>query len=103
MRDPGRGDLGRPVIGGAAAVLATSEIEAAEIREAGVLAGKVLGRANGVRFDVHVVLAGPDERDGTLDAVRGLLRKLGLEDRVRLLTPGRHDLDARGRPAPRPR
>jgi glycosyltransferase involved in cell wall biosynthesis len=130
------GTLGRTVLGGAAAVIATSEIEAAELRDAGVPRAQIRARANGVRFDrflplpergafrrrlgvseeaplvltiarigavkglmtlvraaaelpgVHVVVAGPDERDGTLDAVRALLEADGLEDRVHILPEG---------------
>jgi glycosyltransferase involved in cell wall biosynthesis len=45
------GSLGRPVLAGAAAVIATSEIEAAELRDAGVPRAQIRVRANGVRFD----------------------------------------------------
>jgi glycosyltransferase involved in cell wall biosynthesis len=45
------GSLGRPVLDGAAAVIATSEIEAAELRDAGVPSAQIRVRANGVRFD----------------------------------------------------
>jgi glycosyltransferase involved in cell wall biosynthesis len=130
------GTLGRMVIGGAAAVIAASPLEAAELREAGLAGERIRVLPNGVRFqgllplpergafrralgvredaplsltiarigavkglptlvraaallpDLHVAIAGPDEHDGTLDALRAAMAAPDLKHRVRILSRG---------------
>lgn len=124
---------GRLVVGGAARIVATSRLEAAELVADGVSPERIAVRPNAVELDgilplpergalrarfgippdrplvlslgriaakkglleltaalsrlpdVHLLVAGPDDRDGTLDALLARRRDFGLEARLHLI------------------